>query len=63
MPLPDHLPATPQVLIEELDRREPKAEITALPVGPAELQKLIFQAGRRSIVDELILIQKRAIQR
>lgn len=50
---PQSLPHSVVQLIDELDRAVPPAIIDGPEVGPEETRRLVFQAGRRSLVEEL----------
>ena len=56
--LPQNLPRTVDQLISELDKLNP-APIIIGPTDPASIQVLVFAAGRRSVVDELVRIRDR----
>ena len=52
--LPRHLPLTIPQLIEELDELNPPPVVTGHLIDDECIQSLVFHAGRRSVVDELI---------
>ena len=57
--LPATLPFQVDQLIEELDALNPVPVVTGPITAPEQVQELVFQAGRRSIVDELLrLLEK-----
>ena len=51
--LPRHLPTYSTDLVEQLDKLNPPV-VVEKPLHPDELAELAFQAGRRSLVDELL---------
>ena len=55
--LPIHLPLTVDQLIQELDTLNPPVTLTA-PAKPEDLIELAHRVGRRSIVDELLRLQR-----
>lgn len=57
---PRVLPQSVIQLIEELDEAIPPARVDDPDVDETRLKHLIFQAGRRSLVDELIRLLHRA---
>jgi len=59
---PLSLPRTVAELIDQLDRQVPVAIIDAPPLPDARVQELMFEAGRRSIVDELVRLKERSQQ-
>ena len=57
--LPATLPFQVDQLIEELNVLNPVPVVTGPITSPEQVQELVFQAGRRSIVDELLrLLEK-----
>ena len=52
--LPENLPHTMDQLIEELDQLNPPPVVDGILTSDDQIQRLIFDAGRRSIVDELL---------
>jgi len=58
--LPGHLPLQVEQLIDELDQLNPTPTVTGTLIEPLEIQTLVFQAGRRSLVDELIRLKDKA---
>lgn len=54
------LPRTVEDLIRQLDRNVPVAIIDAPPLPDARIQELMFEAGRRSLVDELVRLLERS---
>ena len=52
--LPKHLPHTVEQLVEELDELNPSPVVAGPTVDGGDVQTLIFQAGRRSVIDELV---------
>lgn len=52
--LPGILPLHVDQLIEELDVLNPAPVVTGLLDSEEQIQELVFQAGRRSVVDELV---------
>lgn len=59
---PSSLPRTVDELIADLDRLIPTPTIESPPLDEQATQDLLFRAGRRSIVNELLLLQKRRDQ-
>jgi hypothetical protein len=57
--MPENLPHSIDQLIEELDLLNPAATIEGPPIDSETTQQLIFQAGRRSLVDELVRLLQR----
>jgi hypothetical protein len=57
---PLSLPRTVVELIDQLDQQVPIAIIDAPPLPDARIQELMFEAGRRSIVDELVRLKERS---
>jgi hypothetical protein len=57
---PRTLPHSVVQLIEELDEAVPAAVVADPDVDDARLKHLIFQAGRRSLVDELTRLLQRS---
>ena len=51
--LPNHLPTYAKDLVEQLDKLNPPVFIES-PLHPVDTPTISFQAGRRSIVDELV---------
>lgn len=51
--LPANLPHSVEELIEELDSLNPAPAVTG-PIQQEDIQDLVFRAGRRSVVDELL---------
>jgi len=56
--LPADLPMTSAQLVEELDEMI-EAPVVVGPIDENEIQSLVYQAGRRSIVDELVRLLER----
>ena len=56
--LPARLPARVNDLIMELDDLN-KPPVIVGPVDPKDIQELVFAAGRRSIIDELLRLQEK----
>ena len=57
MPLPHQLPALAVDLVSELDKANPPAVVTTyLDILEDKRLELVFQAGRRSVVEELLRI-------
>lgn len=59
---PSTLPRTIDELIADLDRVVVTPNIESPPLDEPAIQDLLFAAGRRSIVNELLLLQKRRDQ-
>ncbi len=57
--LPAHLPHTVDDLIDELDALNPAPVVDSPLVDAQAIQDLVFMAGRRAVVDELIRIKER----
>ena len=57
--MPVRLPVTTEQLIEELDKLNPPPTVDG-PLDEKMIQELVFLAGRRSVIDELIRIQIRS---
>lgn len=57
--LPENLPHTMDQLIEELDQLNPPPVVDGILTSDDQIQRLIFDAGRRSIVDELLRLLAR----
>ena len=55
--LPTHLPIQVDQLIDELDELNPPPVVEGPLTSEKEIQEHVFQAGRRSIVDELIRLK------
>lgn len=55
---PERLPATVGQLIADLDRSVSRVVIST-PVTAGDVQAINFQAGQRSIVDQLVLMAKK----
>lgn len=55
--LPVHLPARMDQLIEELDELNPAPVVTGSDLDCDTCKEMIFLAGRRSLVEELIRLQ------
>ena len=56
--LPATIPLTSEQLIQELDELNPTPTIEG-PIDPETIQELVYQAGRRSVVEELVrLLEK-----
>ena len=51
--LPGRLPHSVEELIEDLDSLNPAPVVTGC-IEDKDIQDLVFQAGRRSVVDELV---------
>ena len=58
--LPAHLPHRIDQLIEELDALNPAPVVDGLLTDSEKIQYLVFQAGRRSVVDELVRLLEKA---
>ncbi len=57
--LPAHLPAHMDQLIEELDQLNPAPVVTGPDLDCETCKEMIFLAGRRSVVDDLLrLLEK-----
>lgn len=50
---------TVEQLVSELDSNNPPPVVTGVITNDKEIQDLVFQAGRRSIVDELLRLMER----
>lgn len=59
---PLSLPRTVFELIDQLDHQVPAAIIDTPPLPDARIQELMFEAGRRSLVDELVRLKERSTQ-
>ena len=57
--LPENLPHTMDQLIEELDQLNPPPVVVGPITSDAEIQELVYSAGRRSVVDDLLRLLKR----
>ena len=55
-----HLPPDTDTLIKELDRMVPPARVSG-PVLDTDVRELVFMAGRRDIVDQLIRIRDKEL--
>tara|TARA_B100001059_G_scaffold76184_1_gene73759 strand:- start:4550 stop:4729 length:180 start_codon:yes stop_codon:yes gene_type:complete len=49
---------TSSQLIDELDQLNP-APVISGPIDESKLQELVYQAGRRSLVNELVYLKKK----
>jgi hypothetical protein len=58
MPLPESLPATVDDLLSELDKQVRPAIVTG-PESRECMDQLIYDSGRRSLVDQLLELRKR----
>ena len=58
--LPATLPHHMDQLIEELDTLNPAPVVTGPVTTAEEIQTMVFAAGRRSIVEELIRLKEKA---
>ena len=58
--LPNRLPHSVKQLIEEMDKLNPPATVDERVISQDRLQELIYLAGRRSVVDELLRLLERA---
>ncbi len=56
---PARLPHTVSELIDDLDKVTPRPAVEGPITDDETLQKLVFDAGRRSIVDELMRLKNR----
>lgn len=59
---PLRLPHLSEDLVKQLDEAVPPATIEAPPLSDARLHELLFAAGRRSLVDELVRLKARKDQ-
>lgn len=57
---PRALPRSVDQLVEELDQAVSPAKIDGPEITEERLRELIFHAGRRSIVDELVRLLERS---
>ena len=57
--LPEHLPHTMDQLIEELDILNPAPVVDGTITNDEQIQRLVFEAGRRSLVEELLRLLKK----
>ena len=57
--LPAHLPAHVDQLIDELDELNPAPIVTGT-IAKTDIQELVFAAGRRSVVEELLRLKESA---
>ena len=55
--LPQHLPATVEQLVKELDELNPEPVVDGVLVDPIYIQQKVYDAGRRSIVNELLRLR------
>jgi len=51
--MPHHLPTHSVDLVDELDELNPPVVLSG-PIQEGDIQQLVYLAGRRSLVDELI---------
>lgn len=58
--LPEHLPHTVDQLVEELNILNPAPVVDSLLTCPDDIQRKVFEAGRRSVVEELVRLNKKA---
>ena len=56
--LPQRMPSNSEELIEELDEMI-QPPVVQGPLEPEDIQQLVFEAGRRSVVDQLLTLLKR----
>lgn len=52
--LPQHLPRSVEQLIKELDQLNPPATVDSRVLSADRVQELVYLAGRRSVVEELL---------
>ena len=52
--LPQRLPHSVKQLIEEPDKLNPPAVVESNQINAEQIQELLFLAGRRSVVEELL---------
>ena len=52
--LPQHLPQSVEQLVKELDQLNPPATVDSHMLSADRIQELVYLAGRRSVVDELL---------
>ena len=57
---PLSMPRLAQDLIDQLNLQVPAAVVESPPVSEARIQELMFDAGRRAIVDELVRLKERS---
>jgi hypothetical protein len=57
MSLPTSLPIKVEQLVNELDKLNPPAVIETPNITEEKKRELIFQAGRRSVVEELLRLK------
>mgnify|MGYP003144835336 CR=1 FL=1 len=57
--LPAHLPAHMEQLIEELDQLNPAPVVTGPELDCDTCKELVFLAGRRSVVEELVRLNEK----
>ena len=55
--MPQNLPRTVDQLIDELDKLNPPPVVTGT-LEPGAVQELVFAAGRRAVVDELLRVRQ-----
>ena len=55
--LPQSLPINVELLLEELDKLNPAPVVRGILTTDEQVQELVYQAGRRSIVEELIRLR------
>ena len=52
--LPHGLPTFSKDLVKQLEELNPRPVVEHLLTGEEAIQELVFQAGRRSVIDELV---------
>jgi len=57
---PLSLPRTVEELVDQLDRQVPHATVESPPLPDARVHELMFEAGRRSLVNELVRLKERS---
>ena len=57
--LPATLPRSITQLLKELDQLNPAPKVTGHLTDPEQIQSLVFAAGRRSVIDELLRLQEK----
>ena len=58
--LPTQLPIKVDQLIDELDDLNPKPVVSGVLIDPVHIQELVYLAGRRSLVEELIRLREKS---
>lgn len=57
--LPARLPHTVDELVDELDALNPAPVVDSMLINEQSIQELVFKAGRRSVIEELLRIKTR----